>query len=159
MRIGISRCLLGEAVRYNGGHKRARQILDAAGPEVCWVPVCPEVECGLDVPREPMHLEGNPDSPRLVTVKTRIDLTDRMESWIASRLAELEKEHLFAFIFKSRSPSCGICDVPVYDASTGEILSLGFGFFAHAFSARFGDIPTADENNAEKELDFLMCGL
>lgn len=148
IRIGISKCLLGEAVRYNGGHKRARQILDTAGPEVCRVPVCPEVECGLGVPREPMRLEGDPDSPCLMTVKSHIDLTHRMESWIEKKFSGLEKEGLCAFIFKSRSPSCGIGDVPVYDPETGQIIALRAGLFARAFCARFPDIPTADENTA-----------
>ncbi|HQI57074.1 MAG TPA: DUF523 domain-containing protein, partial [Syntrophorhabdaceae bacterium] len=70
IRIGISRCLLGDKVRYDGGHKHDRYITDILGRYFEWIPVCPEVEYGLPVPREAMRLVGNPDSPRLLTIQT-----------------------------------------------------------------------------------------
>ena len=79
IRIGISTCLLGENVRYDGGHKLDRFLADTLGQFVDYVPVCPEVECGLGIPRESMHLAGDPDDPRLVTTRTGVDLTDRMK--------------------------------------------------------------------------------
>ncbi len=75
IKLGISSCLLGEKVRYDGGHKLDHYLKDTLGRFVDWTPVCPEVECGLTVPREAMHLTGSPDAPRLVTVKSGIDHT------------------------------------------------------------------------------------
>ena len=104
-RVGVSPCLLGENVRYNGGHARDRFLTGTFGQFVEWVPVCPEVECGLPVPREAMRLVGDPASPRLVTIDTKIDHTRRMQSWARKRVRELESESLVGFIFKSQSPS------------------------------------------------------
>ncbi len=105
IKLGISTCLLGENVRYDGGHKLDRFLTETLGQYVEYVPVCPEVECGLPIPREALRLVGNPDSPRLVTTRTKQDLTDRMTQWAQKRVVELEGEGLFGFIFKSDSPS------------------------------------------------------
>ena len=98
IRVGISTCLLGENVRYDGGHKLDRYLMDTLGQYVDYVPVCPEVECGLGVPREAIRLVGDPESPRLVTVKTGHDLTERMLAWAGKRVKELEREGLCGFI-------------------------------------------------------------
>ena len=108
IKIGVSACLLGERVRYDGGHKLDRLLIDALGEDVTFVPVCPEVECGLGVPREAMHLEGDPDAPRLVTVRTGKDCTEQVVRWAQKKVREVEKERLSGFILKSRSPSCGL---------------------------------------------------
>ena len=105
IKLGISSCLLGEKVRYDGGHKLDRFITETLGQLVEFVPVCPEVECGLGVPREAMHLVAAPDGPRLVTIRTQADYTERMLAWAQERLVELEHEDLCGFIFKSGSPS------------------------------------------------------
>ena len=89
IRLGISACLLGQNVRYDGGHKLDRYLTDTLGQYVEYGPVCPEVECGLGVPREAMRLVGDPQSPRLVTVRTGQDLTERMLSWARGRVKEL----------------------------------------------------------------------
>jgi uncharacterized protein YbbK (DUF523 family) len=115
IKLGISACLLGKNVRYDGGHKLDRFLTDTLGQYVEYVPVCPEVECGLPVPRESMHLEGDPESPRLVTSQTKQDMTERMISWAKTRAVELEKEVLCGFIFKSDSPSSGMERVRVYN--------------------------------------------
>src|SRR4030042_3743821 len=117
IKIGISACLLGEKVRYDGGHSLDRYITDTLGRYFEWVPVCPEVEYGLPVPREAMHLIGEPASPRLVTVRTGIDHTEGMTKWAADKLSRLEKEDLRGFIFKSKSPSSGISGIKVYSSS------------------------------------------
>src|SRR4030066_404134 len=101
IKLGISTCLLGENVRYDGGHKLDRFLTDTLGQYIEYVPVCPEVECGLGVPRESMHLEGDPDSPRLVTTYSKQDLTERMVRWAKRRVTGLEKKKLWGFIFKS----------------------------------------------------------
>ena len=94
IRIGISACLLGQPVRYDGGHKLDRFLAETLGRYVDYIPVCPEVECGMPVPREAMRLVGAPESPRLVTIRTRIDKTDQMLAWAKKKVAELEKEKL-----------------------------------------------------------------
>src|SRR4030042_5950069 len=99
IKLGISACLLGENVRCDGGHKLDRFLTDTLGQYVEYVPVCPEVECGLPVPRESMHLEGDLDSPRLVTSRTKQDMTERMVNWDRRRVVELETDGLVGFIF------------------------------------------------------------
>jgi uncharacterized protein YbgA (DUF1722 family)/uncharacterized protein YbbK (DUF523 family) len=143
-RLGVSTCLLGENVRYNGGHARDRFLTDTFGEFVEWVPVCPEVECGLPVPREAMRLVGDPDSPRLVTIDTRADHTRRMKTWARKRVRELESEDLAGFIFKSRSPSSGMERVKVYDEK-GVPRKVGVGLWARAFMDHFPLLPVEEE--------------
>ena len=144
IRLGISSCLLGNSVRYDGGHKLDRYLRDEMGRFVEWVPVCPEVECGLPIPREAMRLVGDPDFPRLVTNKTAVNHTERMRQWIARRLPELERENLCGFVFKSRSPSSGMQGVKVY-TEHGHPGHKGSGLFARAFMERFPHLPVEDE--------------
>lgn len=125
----VSACLLGEKVRYDGGHKRDPFLAIRLRPFVEYVPVCPEVECGLPVPREAMRIAGDPAAPRLVTVGTGIDHTERMTRFAAARLRELAPRRLCGFICKRGSPSCGI------DA----------GFFTTAFRERFPFVPVEEE--------------
>ncbi|MFH0788375.1 MAG: DUF523 domain-containing protein, partial [Pseudomonadota bacterium] len=105
--LGISACLLGEKVRYDGGHKADRFIIETLGNHVDFVPVCPEVECGLGIPREAMRLMGDPENPRLITIYSRVDYTERMKEWTRLHIAGLTQLGLGGFIFKSNSPSCG----------------------------------------------------
>ena len=144
IKIGISSCLLGENVRYDGGHKLDRYITDTLGQYFEWVPVCPEVAYGLPVPREAMHLLGDPDSPRLVTIRTGVDHTEGMLKWATEKLKELERQELCGFIFKSRSPSSGIGGVKVYTPS-GMPSQRGVGIFGGAFTKRFPLIPVIDD--------------
>ena len=136
VRIGISQCLLGDNVRYDGGHKRDDFLLEALGPHVEWVPVCPEVEIGMGTPREPMRLAGDPRAPRLVTITSGIDHTEAMARFSQRRVSELEALNLSGYVFKADSPSCGIGGVP-----------LGVGLFAQAFMAHFPLIPVEDEDH------------
>lgn len=144
IRLGISACLLGEKVRYDGGHKLDRFLRDTLGKYVEYVPVCPEVECGLPIPRESMHLEGDPSSPRLVTTVTKQDMTKRMVRWAKKRVVELEKEDLCGFIFKSDSPSSGMERVKVYNEK-GMPVKKGVGIFAKIFMEHFPLLPVEDE--------------
>ena len=144
IRIGISACLLGEEVRYDGGHKLDSYLTATLGNYFEWVPVCPEVEYGLPVPREAMHLTGDPASPRIVTVRTGIDHTEGMKKWAADKVRQLEKEELGGFIFRSRSPSSGIGDVKVYSAS-GVPIKRAAGIFGGAFMHCFPLIPVIDD--------------
>jgi uncharacterized protein YbgA (DUF1722 family)/uncharacterized protein YbbK (DUF523 family) len=144
IRLGISACLLGQNVRYDGGHKLDRYLTDTLGQYVEYVPVCPEVECGLGIPREAMRLVGDPESPRLVTVRTQRDFTGRMLTWAKRRVREIEKEGLCGFIFKSGSPSSGMERVKVYNEK-GMPEKSGKGLFARAFMEHFPLIPVEDE--------------
>ena len=131
-KLGISTCLLGENVRYDGGHKLDRYLRDTVGPFVEWVPVCPEVECGLPIPREAVRLVGDPENPSLVTSRSGIDKTEQMQKWIKVRLEQLKKENLCGFIFKTKSPSSGMRNIKVYNEK-GMPVHKGAGMFAKAF--------------------------
>jgi uncharacterized protein YbgA (DUF1722 family)/uncharacterized protein YbbK (DUF523 family) len=144
IRIGISACLLGKEVRYDGGHKLDRFITDTLGRFVDYVPVCPEVECGMPVPRESMRLEGDPESPRLITTRTKVDKTAQMQNWAERRVVELEKENLMGFIFKSDSPSSGMERVKVYNEKD-MAARTGVGMFARAFMKHFPLLPVEEE--------------
>ena len=144
IKLGISACLLGEKVRYDGGHKLDHFLKDTLGQFIEWIPVCPEVESGLPVPREAMRLVGSPEEPRLLKIRSGEDYTDRMTQWAGKRLAEIAREGLCGFIFKSKSPSSGMSRVKVYGAS-GIPSHAGVGIFARAFMDKFPYLPVEDE--------------
>src|SRR5437870_12659254 len=108
LRLGISACLPGQAVRWDGGHQRDPFLAATLGRFVEWVPVCPEVELGLRVPREPIRLEGDPAAPRLVAANSRRDLTRAMTRLARARAAELARLDLVGYVFNNDSPSCGM---------------------------------------------------
>lgn len=146
IKLGISACLLGEKVRYDGGHKLDTFIKDALGKYAEYVPVCPEVECGLGVPRKSMRLEGKPDSPRLIITEIRQDMTRRMVNWSQKRAIQLENEGIRGFIFKSNSPSCGIKKVNVYNEKNIPV-EAGAGIFAEIFIKHFPLLLVEDEEH------------
>ncbi|HUN53607.1 MAG TPA: DUF523 domain-containing protein [Smithella sp.] len=146
-KIGISSCLLGEKVRYDGGHKLNTVIKDALGEKhIDCIPVCPEVECGLGVPRKLMQLEGNPDSPRLIIISTREDMTKCMMNWTQKRVNQLEKENICGFIFKSNSPSCGRRMVKIFNEKHMHS-QKGVGIFARIFMEHFPLLPVEDDKS------------
>jgi len=141
--IGVSSCLLGEHVRYDSGHKHDRYITDTLGEYFRFLPVCPEVGCGLPTPRESMRLEGDPANPRLITGKSRIDHTDRMLEFCRTKVKELEAADLCGFIFKKDSPSSGLFRVKVYN--NGAAAKSGSGVFAAAVARHFPLLPMEEE--------------
>ena len=143
VKIGVSSCLLGEKVRYDGGHKHDHYITDILGRFFSFVPVCPEVGCGMPVPREAMRLEGDPENPRLVTNETRVDKTEQMLQFCRSKLEELAAEDLCGFVFKEGSPSSGRFRVKVYQ--DGMPSKTGSGLFAAAVARRFPLLPLEEE--------------
>ena len=145
VRVGISACLLGREVRYDGGHKHAGFLLDAFGPSVEWVAVCPEVEAGFGTPREPVQLSREADAIRLITVTTRRDLTAPMDELIQRRLADLRAEGLSGYILKANSPSCGPGQVKLFDRGGVSVVESGRGLFAEALMRQFPDLPVEDE--------------
>lgn len=142
--IGVSSCLLGNKVRFDGGHKHDHYITGTLGTFFDFVPVCPEVECGLPVPREAMRLVGDPEDPLLLTSRTGVDHTERMKQWAEKKVQELAKDDLCGFIFKSKSPSSGMERVKVYGKNNMP-RSIGVGLFARAFKDRFPLIPVEEE--------------
>jgi uncharacterized protein YbbK (DUF523 family) len=148
IRIGISACLLGERVRWNGEHKREPFLVDTVGRLVEWVPVCPEMEIGLGTPRPPVQLERaatkDGGGTRLVEIESRRDLTKKMDAFAARRVRELGALDLCGFVLKRDSPSCGLEGVKVWD---GDQVSArtGRGRFAEALLAALPDLPVEDE--------------
>ena len=136
IRVGISACLTGQEVRYNGAHKKDQTVLDALRERFELVPVCPEIEMGLGVPREPMNLYRTPAGVRMITLQSRVDHTDGMQAYASRRLEELAKEDLSGFVLKSGSPSCGL-HVGEHDDQ---------GLFAAALTRRFPQLPVAEES-------------
>lgn len=159
IRIGISSCLLGENVRYDGGHQLDRLIRDMLGPFLDFVPVCPEVEVGLPIPRETLRLVGDPQRPRLVFSKSGEDITQRMETYAHQRCDALEKDNLCGFIFKSRSPSSGMERVKLYDKN-GVPAKQGVGVFARIFMERFPLVPVEEDGRLHDDRlreNFIEC--
>ncbi len=149
IRVGVSSCLLGRQVRFDGQHKRDGFVVDQLGPHVEWVPVCPEVEVGMGVPREPVRLlrAGRAGEVRLAGVKSGEDWTGRMQRFAAARVRALDGEELAGFVLKSKSPSCGMARVKLYDADRPERVPepTGVGLFAAALMARFPNLPVEEE--------------
>ena len=144
IRLGVSACLLGQAVRYDGGHKRDPFLTDTLGPFVEWVPVCPEVEIGLGVPRDTIRLVGEAAAPRLVVEKTGEDVTARMRRYARRRATELESLELHGYVLKRASPSCGLFRVRVYD-DDGIPRAHGTGVYARALTERLPLLPVEEE--------------
>jgi uncharacterized protein YbgA (DUF1722 family)/uncharacterized protein YbbK (DUF523 family) len=144
IRVGVSSCLLGEEVRFDGGHKKDRFLTDVLGGYVEWVPVCPEAEAGLGTPREAMRLVGDAKSPQLITIASKRNLTKPLTEFTESKLEALERTNLSGYIFKKDSPSCGIERVKLYNAQ-GMPSRGGAGLFARAFTERFPLVPVEDE--------------
>ncbi len=144
IKVGISTCLLGENVRYDGGHQHDRYLTDTLGRYFEYVPVCPEVECGLSTPREAMRLVGSAAAPRLLTNKTGVDHTERMHSWAAGRLSALREAGLCGYIFKAKSPSSGLFHVKLYDRE-GQVTGFTSGLWARAFTQAFPHLPVEED--------------
>jgi uncharacterized protein YbgA (DUF1722 family)/uncharacterized protein YbbK (DUF523 family) len=142
--MGVSSCLLGEPVRWDGSHRRDRYVTDTLGRYFEFVPVCPEVEAGFGLPREPMRLVGDPADPRLVISKTGVDVTDRLTDWAQHRLDELGSADLSGFIFRRDSPSSGMERVKVRSPK-GMVAGRGRGLFSRAFMERFPLIPVEED--------------
>ncbi len=145
IRLGVARCLLGDRVRYDGGHKFDPFVVHGLGRFVDFVPVCPEVECGMPVPREAIRLVGDPAAPRLVGRETGHDFTDQMQSWGRARLDDLAGQDLCGYIFKSRSPSSGMERIKVYPEDGGQPRPTGVGIWARMFMERFVLLPVEDD--------------
>jgi uncharacterized protein YbbK (DUF523 family) len=144
IRVGVSACLLGQEVRFDGGHKRDSFLIDELGQYVEWVPVCPEVEVGMGTPREPLRLVRDGRHTRMLATHTGIDYTDRMNRWARQRVAALAREDLDGYVLKSKSPSCGMLGVHVFNHA-GQMSSDGQGLFATVLLETFPMLPVEEE--------------
>lgn len=146
IRIGVSSCLLGQKVRFDGQHKRDRFLVDTLSGMVRFVPVCPEVEVGMGIPRETIRLVRHEKGGevRLVGAKSGTDHTHAMEVWSRQRIRELDGLDLSGYILKKDSPSCGLYRVRIYGPS-GMPSRDGRGLFAAALSSALPLLPMEEE--------------
>ena len=150
IRIGISACLLGQEVRFDGGHKYDPFLVSILAPHVEFVPVCPEVELGLGTPREPLHLVRPADGTlRMVTTRTNVDYTESMNTWAAARVEELALKDLSGYVLKKDSPSCGMERVKTVESVGGAATREGRGLFASVLMNRFPLLPVEDEGRLQ----------
>lgn len=146
IRVGISSCLLGEKVRFDGGHKRDPYLVETLGRWFEWVPVCPEIDIGLGAPRESLRLVGKPGHPKLVAPASGSDHTDAMESYAKRKVKELAEAGLHGYILKKDSPTCGLFRVRVYPGGKGTTPSRdGTGLFARELVAALPGLPVEEE--------------
>jgi len=145
LKLGISSCLLGHKVRYDGGHKYDAWLVETLGQYVDYVPVCPEAGCGMSIPRKALRLVGTKDDYRLITVKTGIDYTDQMLEFSYETLKRLESEQLCGYVFKSKSPSSGMERVKVYPPHGGAAGKTGVGIWAREFMRAYPLLPVEEE--------------
>ncbi len=148
-RVGVSSCLLGQEVRWNGGHKRDHLVTDGLGRHLELIPVCPEVELGLGAPREPVSLYEKGGSVRMLGNRTGIDLTGRMKAFARRRADELAAKELSGYVFKKDSPSCGLKGVRLH--TDRGITKDGRGLFAAALIERFPHLPVIEETQLHDE--------
>jgi uncharacterized protein YbbK (DUF523 family) len=145
LRLGASACLLGEDVRYDGTNKRDAALLEALAGRVEWVPVCPEAEFGLGVPRPIIRLERHDDGVRVTQPDSSRDLTDEFDAWCDARVAALQLSELDGFVLKARSPSCGLSHVKSYLPDGTDERANGVGRFAAALQRADVALPVIDE--------------
>ncbi len=151
-RLGISACLLGQPVRYDGGHKRDPFCVDLLGPLVEWVPVCPEVEVGMPVPRPSIRLTGRSEAPLLVAERTGEDWTGRMAAYATRRVERLGHLGLDGWVTKKDSPSCGLERVRVHGTKGGPPRRDGVGAFVAVLRARLPLLPIEEEGRLHDPL-------
>lgn len=156
LKIGISACLIGLKFRYNGESKFSQTIIDRLGSKVDFIPVCPEVECGLTIPRPPMHLEASPRRTRLKVTENSADETMRMTNWAENKLDQLERMGISGFLFKSKSPSCALASAKLMlPGGKRTITEAEDGIFAAMLKRRFPKMIIGEE----KDLDEFMRSL
>ena len=152
IKIGVSSCLVGEKVRWNGDHKQDQYVREVLANYFEYVSICPEMEVGMGVPRETVALYGDLDKSQMISKKTQTNWTKPMEQYIKGRINSLTHDDLCGYIFKSKSPSCGLGRVPVYSEFGSHNVWHGPGMFAQAFTNKFPLVPTEDEGRLNDPL-------
>ena len=144
--IGVSSCLLGKPVRFDGSHKRNRFITEVLGKVFTFVPICPEVETGMGVPRETIDLHGAPESPRLIGNESGVDRTTSINRWSSTRVRQQDIKQVCGFILKSKSPTCGLKSARII-GPTGRSTKRGQGLFASALYRHYPSMPIIEERD------------
>ena len=147
--IAISSCLIGQNVRYDGKHKLQTWLESVDGVE--WIPICPELEAGMTVPREKIQIELHAGQKMLMAIESRQDWSEKMDSVAAYWIEQLQIQNVCGYVFKSRSPSCGLEDVPVYGGIPGEVMERGQGRFAQRVHEAMPMMPRVEETQMESE--------
>lgn len=143
IRIGISACVLGDQVRYDGGHKRLPFASDELSRHFDFVKICPEQAIGMGVPRPTIRLVGNPDNPRLIgSTDSSLDVTDKMTAFARDTAATLD--YISGYILCAKSPSCGMERVPVYSDKGDGLGKIGVGLFAKQLMAAQPLLPVEE---------------
>ena len=150
LKIGVSACLLGMKYRYDGTSKLDPRIVDQLLDKVDFVPVCPEVECGLAIPRPAMRLERTPGGTRLRVIATGEDETRRMEEWAGVKIEQMLRRGVAAFLFKARSPSCGCRNTSVFDSQGRPILKDADGIFVRMLRLKCPKMVVGSEDRLEE---------
>ncbi|SKA79871.1 Uncharacterized conserved protein YbbK, DUF523 family [Paucidesulfovibrio gracilis DSM 16080] len=146
LKIGISRCLLGERVRYDGGERGEPVLVEAMQRAARLVPLCPEVECGMSIPREPAEIGGSVFCPTFVGLRTGRNYTVQLMEWVLPRIERFVREPVHGMVLKSNSPSCAcVTPKPIWHPENTPGMGWSLGLFARAFQERFPRIPMADE--------------
>ena len=143
-RIGVSRCLLGENVRYDGMNKYEPEVITRLKEKFEIVGICPEVEAGMSTPRPPARVEGNVFTPRFVFIESGEDATFQLMNFSVERLKYFKTEPVYGYFFKKGSPSCDVNGMNLYSRE-GETVSMTKGLFARSFTEMFPSAPVADE--------------
>ncbi len=149
IKIGISRCLLGEEVRYDGSHKMDSFFKKNLSKYAKLIDMCPEVDCGLSTPREPIHLEGSAKKLKLITNFTNVDLTPKMNQWLNTKSKQIQKLNLAGFILKSKSPSCGVTSTKILKKN--KIQSVGSGIFSQMLKVNFSSLILVEEKDLQDD--------
>ena len=145
-RIGVSACLTGEPLRYDGGHLRDEFLMETLALHVEWTLVCPESEVGMGTPREPVRLlDDGGGTLRMRGVRSGVDHTDAMLAWRARRVEQLARPGLHGYVLAKDSPSCGLFRVKVHPADGGPPARIGRGLFADALTLRFPLLPVEEQ--------------
>ncbi|MFD3686778.1 YbgA family protein [Nocardiopsis sp. NPDC058631] len=141
--VGVSSCLLGAPVRYNGGHSRSRFLTDELDRHVNWLPVCPEAEIGLGVPRPTLRLQRRDGEDRVVSSKDGTDVSDELAGTADQHFAQLRR--LDGYVLKNKSPSCGLFALPVFDEAGNRVDGKGRGAFARRLTALLPSLPVEEQ--------------
>ena len=151
IKVGISACLMGFRYRYDGLTKMDRKVIEALDGKVDLIPVCPEVECGMDIPRPKMHLEISPRGTRIKVIESGEDKTPQMLEWAEHKLEQLAERDIAAFLFKSKSPSCGLASAKVFsNGGKRQLSDCGTGIFAKILTTRFPKMIVGEEVDLEE---------
>jgi uncharacterized protein YbbK (DUF523 family)/uncharacterized protein YbgA (DUF1722 family) len=145
MNIGISSCLLGQNVRWNGSNRLDKFLSETLGKYVQWIPACPEVESGLSVPRKPLHLVEINKKTCVLTSDNQCDYTDKIVEWSTCHVRALKSQNLCGYIFKSKSPSCGLDKIKKHSLSGNYLSNNSRGLFVSQLLKSLPQLPVIDD--------------